>query len=215
MREIISAVYDAVEKDCLIPALALTLTIPDIMGKVLYPDLRHKNKNGESGNRNIGAQYSTWYDKWVADKYRVPWSIPDESKPDSVGDNGEIVGIDSSKWPVTFTGKMCYDLRCSLLHSGERKVYFKGPVESKDFCNIYKLELRLHACNSYEQVWPYHGGETVKGNKETRLIGIHIDVGTLCTRICEGADLCLKKCGRNESDFPVLDIFDLGAWVKR
>ena len=39
MRSLISSVRDAIEKDCLIPALMSSLTIPDAMGQLLYPNL--------------------------------------------------------------------------------------------------------------------------------------------------------------------------------
>lgn len=184
------------------------------MGKVLYPEIVHKGKDGKPNKRDVGGQYAAWFNEWVGDKYRVPWKIPDESKPKQADESGVVIVVDSSKGPITFTGKMCYDLRCSLLHAGEPEASYVGPAESKGFYNTYKLEFRLHACDSYEQVWPYYAGRSEKGEtKESRLISIRIDVGTLCLRICDGAELCLNNCGKDESDFPVLDIFDLRAWA--
>lgn len=37
MKLLVESIRNAVEKDCLIPALMSSLTIPDAMGQLLYP----------------------------------------------------------------------------------------------------------------------------------------------------------------------------------
>lgn len=49
MKLLVESIRNAVEKDCLIPALMSSLTIPDAMGQRLYPDLVLDN-----GKRAVG-----------------------------------------------------------------------------------------------------------------------------------------------------------------
>lgn len=72
-------------------ALALTLTLPDICGKLEFPN----DKN----------HYSKWYDKWVNNLTQFK--------------NGEYVKTkESQEHEALFNGEMCYGLRCAFLHSG-------------------------------------------------------------------------------------------------
>lgn len=52
MKLLVESIRNAVEKDCLIPALMSSLTIPDAMGQLLYPNLVLHN-----GKRAAGRQY--------------------------------------------------------------------------------------------------------------------------------------------------------------
>lgn len=78
MRSLISLVRDAIEKDCLIPALMSSLTIPDAMGQLLYPNLIFHN-----GKRAAGRQYAKWFDDWAANDFLFSGDHSNEGETDS------------------------------------------------------------------------------------------------------------------------------------
>ena len=91
---IASAIEDAIEKRCFLPALALSLVIPDICAKYDYPDIYNK-KAEYNGHKGQGAAYAKWYDEKIG-KYDI----------DSITGIGLI------------DGRSCWKLRCEFLHSG-------------------------------------------------------------------------------------------------
>ena len=134
MRFLISSIRDALEKDCLIPAFMSSLTIPDAMGQCLYPELVLK-----SGKRAAGQQYAKWFDCWAANDFLFP---------DEPSNEGETIPSQ------IFNGKMCWKLRCSLLHSGDYDVPVDAPEKDEGFDYTYKFELVLHGCNALCSSWP-------------------------------------------------------------
>ena len=75
-------------------ALALALTIPDVCGKVKYPDF------------SVTKRYKSWFDEY-AKKYftSIATKLPEES-------NVEYTWLTSDE---------CYALRCAVLHAGDYK----------------------------------------------------------------------------------------------
>lgn len=56
MRQTINAIRDAIEKECWLPALALALTIPDVMGQIVYPEYASpRGKDSLENNTNSGS----------------------------------------------------------------------------------------------------------------------------------------------------------------
>lgn len=111
MKLLVESIRNAVEKDCLIPALMSSLTIPDAMGQLLYPNLVLHN-----GKRAAGRQYVKWFDDWAANDFLF------SGDPSNEGETipGQI-----------FNGKMCWKLRCSLLHSGDYDVSVDAPEKDE------------------------------------------------------------------------------------
>ena len=107
MKLLVESIRNAVEKGCLIPALMSSLTIPDAMGQRLYPDLVLDN-----GKRAAGRQYAKWFDSWAANDFLFS---------DDLSNEGETTPSQ------IFNGKMCWKLRCSLLHSGDYDVPVDAP----------------------------------------------------------------------------------------
>jgi hypothetical protein len=192
LDQLIKSIREAVKKDCLIPALVTALTVPDAMGQCLYPNIVHKN-----GARDIGRQYAQWFDKWVKDdEYSLP-GLPSDDKPDI----------------QIMNGSMCYQLRCSLLHSGDYDVSVDGPLnEDADFKYAYHFELRMHACNGVIESWVTPD----RGQKATQDIDCIVDVGHLALAICDGAARCLKETRfSSEKPYPEFSIVDLKEWSER
>lgn len=77
-------------------ALALTLTIPDICGKIAYPKI--------TGEGAVGKRYAKWYNEYVY-KYESTKELKREL---------EKLG--------RFDGWAVYRLRCNLLHDGSSDI---------------------------------------------------------------------------------------------
>lgn len=170
----------AVEADSLLSALALALTFPDALGQVLYPEMVFDN-----GKRNAGAQYARWFDEYVGDDYKA------SEEPDSY----ELKSY--------FTGKMCWKLRCAYLHAGKSDGDY--PYETSGgqsgLEHYFEFELALHACDATGDMTESTMPDLVKRH-------VRIDIGKLCTCLCDAAELCLhdnaEKFGDNTSD--ILDL---------
>lgn len=92
MINMINDIEKAMDAGAYLSALALALTIPDIMGKV------------EFGGIGSKARYTKWFDKYVDHLYSL--------------DHPDIE--DSRKRKVT--SYICYQLRCAFLHSGSNEI---------------------------------------------------------------------------------------------
>lgn len=190
MKLLIKSIRSAIEKDCLIPALMSSLTIPDAMGQRLYPELVLDN-----GKRAAGQQYAKWFDYWAANDFLFSDDPSNEGKTTP----GQI-----------FNGKMCWKLRCSLLHSGDYDVPVDAPENDEDFNYDYKFELVLHGCNALCSSWP----SPKNGERATKNVVFRVDVASLSGSLCDAAELCLKETGDRVS-YPDLVIFDVAAWADR
>ncbi len=169
IQDILDSIEYAVEKECWIPALALTLTIPSVFGRVEYPDL--VNKRGRPLDKKI---YKKWFSEHVEHRYA------DESGWDDDG---------KAKNPY-FNADMCYQLRCELLHAGGDDVDFEFNFEEEDNAASYdyEFELRIHACDSYGNRWVAPPkGEQIK----RKTIRVCVDIKTLCDAMREEAQRLL------------------------
>lgn len=188
MRSLISSVRDAIEKDCLIPALMSSLTIPDAMGQLLYPNLVLHN-----GKRAAGRQYAKWFDNWAANDFLFSGDLSNEGETIP----GQI-----------FNGKMCWKLRCSLLHSGDYDVPVDAPEKDESFDYDYKFELVLHGCNALCSSWP----SPENGERATKSVVFCVNAASLASSLCDAAEACLKETGETVS-YPDLKVFDVAAWA--
>ena len=93
LLKLITEIKNCVNKQMVYPALFMSLSIPDICGKMKYVEL--------SGNKKCKQRYIQWYEQYV-DKRLHPIY---ESNPDLERAND-------------FDSKACYELRCALLHAG-------------------------------------------------------------------------------------------------
>lgn len=88
MIEKIEDIKKAMDAKAYLCALALALTLPDICGKVAYPEMNRSNKSRE--------RYVKWYDEYITK----------HDYPDDYDDNAK------------FDGLKCWKLRCAFLHAG-------------------------------------------------------------------------------------------------
>lgn len=170
----------AVEADNLLSALALALTFPDALGQVMYPEL----VTGK-GKRKAGEQYATWFDEYVGDEYKAP-EEPGDCELESY-----------------FTGRMCWKLRCAYLHAGksDSDYPYEASGDQGGLEHDFEFELVLHACDAIGDMTESTMPDLVKRH-------VRIDIGKLCTCLCDAAELCLhdnaERFGGNTSD--ILDL---------
>lgn len=105
----IESIEDALNKECYLPALALTLVLPDICGEYEYQAI-YKKKDEYKGHRGQGAAYAKWYDEYVY-KYELV---------DLESGHLDEQQLNKAKYfqdKATLTGEYCWKLRCGLLHN--------------------------------------------------------------------------------------------------
>lgn len=162
----IKEIQKAIECECYLSALALALTLPDICGQIKYPEFV-TNK----GERQGAKQYKTWYDNYVKPLY----FIEDEKAPE-----------------VQFDGKLCYALRCSLLHEGNFELKDR---DGKLLVNGFKLHVDKVYGNPN-----IHSSYYEKDKKKF----IDLDAYGLCFFICSAARIFYDK-HEDKTDFVKYD----------
>ncbi|WP_100065884.1 hypothetical protein [Miniphocaeibacter massiliensis] len=177
MIEKLEAITHSLKQKCYIPALALALTIPDICGNIEYPNLITSK-----GYRKVKKQYTKWFDEYVS-LYYTDYTEFDKDKK-------------IPKNPY-FTGRMCYDLRCSFLHSGTSKIdaqNFKNLNDKKSIYE-YKFKLCVNGADSYGTSFFNH--DLVNG-KQKKEYHITINVEDLCYYIVNSAKIYYNKTDKNK-----------------
>jgi hypothetical protein len=165
MLEKIKDIKLALNNNSYLSALALSLTLPDICGKIEYPHFKYEN-----GRRNVGKQYATWFDDWVNQYYADP--------------SGWTNDYSKAKNPI-FTGEMCYSLRCSFLHDGNSDINNWGDKEDKNFHYLYDFRLAVGGADQTGVSWESKTNNYSKITK-TKIVTVNID--TLCKFICRSAE---------------------------
>ena len=155
----------ALKNNSYLSALALSLTIPDICGKIEYPHFKDYR-----GKRNVGKQYAEWFDNWVNQYF--------------ADNTGWTKDYTKSKKPY-FTGKMCYSLRCSFLHDGNSDIKDWGDLEDANNYYSYEFELAVGGADSFGLSWINQNSNNRKIMK-TKILRVNID--KLCESICLAAE---------------------------
>lgn len=102
IRLLINETKKCLESDCDLSALIVALTIPDVCGKVLFP-------NDKSRDR-----YKKWFDRYIGDYEQSPFDkeLPLEEQTPYM--NGEVF----------------YKLRCAILHEGSDDIASQIHVDA-------------------------------------------------------------------------------------
>lgn len=181
----IKDVRSAIEADNLLSALALALTFPDVLGQVMYPEM----VTGK-GKRKAGEQYAAWFDEYVGTEYEAP----------------EEPG--SRELKSYFTGRMCWKLRCAYLHAGKSDgdYPYEPSGDQGGLEHDFEFELALHACDAIGDMTESTMPDLVKRH-------VRIDIGKLCTCLCDAAELCLHDNVKRFDD-STSDILDLPHFVE-
>lgn len=151
--KLVAQIENAIENDLYLVALCSALTLPDICGKAEYP------------KKGVNDRYKTWYKNYVYDKFEhnkkhindVYYQMPD------------------------LTEEIVYDLRCSILHSGDPNLNKEPPPVDK-----FNLILNRDKTNStiakstLRMVFPAQA-------KPFTERGIKVDIYNLCNLLCKAA----------------------------
>lgn len=142
IKDILNDIEKAIENEAYFSALALTLTIPDICGKI--------------ENTNIGkdkCKYMKWFNDWVYPYYKVIYDPKDEK-------------FYKYEKLLKFDGNLCYALRCAVLHSGNYKV-----EKNKSKITRFELCMNEGEFQSGESEGVYESdGEIVEVHKRVNVI---------------------------------------------
>lgn len=109
----ISEIEDNLKNKNYISALHLALSIPDMLGKVAFPELSSSKK-----------RYIEWFDENVRN---ISFGYLYSKEPFDVGEG----------FPK-MSGSVCYALRCSMFHEGDNDI-----IDSKGNCLINEFVLSL------------------------------------------------------------------------
>lgn len=143
--KLLSEIDDCLDRGVLIPALSMSLLIPDICGSILYPK-----------SKSVKFRYIAWYDEYqgkydsyfddvhkreLFDEYVEALHVAYDGFCD-YGKKKQISAVDAVlKWPVGYGvpefcglfGDAVYALRCSFLHTGSMKSFDYDARYSFDF----------------------------------------------------------------------------------
>ena len=153
MDIIATAIEDAIEKKCFLPALALSLVIPDVCAKYDYPDI-YKKKSEYKGYKGQGAAYAKWYDENIGNY-----------------DIDPITGIG------ILDGRSCWKLRCEFLHSGSIDLDDFMSSDDKDI--TFKLTSSQHS----DLKWTIGGCSSIRYSEDKKKQDIELDIVNLCGKI--------------------------------
>ena len=104
VSRIIEEIRKCKEKGLSYPALFMGLSIPDVCGKIKYPEL--------AGIRKTKERYLKWFDEFIDPIHNpIDYAFPD------------------SNMKREFDGKACYELRCAMLHAAETDIGKKTDVD--------------------------------------------------------------------------------------
>lgn len=116
MDDFIKEIKDNLTRKNYLSALALALILPDICGKIAYPDMKHKN-----GRPDIGGRYAKWYDEYIY-KYDNPPGLEDQEN---------LIN--------PLNGAAVYKLRCNFLHDGSNDIEEFLKKESTEDYSGYRF----------------------------------------------------------------------------
>ncbi len=152
MMQNINEIYECLENKLYLPALALALTLPDICGQIEYPEYI-----SNSGYRKVSKQYEAWCRNWLEVYFSDYTGYNQNSK--------------QANNPY-FTADMCYQLRCSFLHSGNIDV-----IDERDNPYQYTFDLSIGGATKVGKSW--------YNNDKSRIYkNVRIDIEELCRNIC-------------------------------
>ncbi len=176
---LIDAIEDAIKKKCFLPALTMTLILPDICAKYDYPEIYHGSKKEGKG---IGVAYAKWYDENISQ-----FDKPDYEKSDMESESKTIFQELADK--TILTGWQLWKLRCGFLHEGSVDI-------DKEMCDK-DSEVHFKLIATPFSNFEYTLGGVSKASKQGNHYTVEVDVAQLCGKIIA----VLKNSYINEPDF--------------
>lgn len=165
----VESIEDALDKECFLPALALTLVLPDICSEYEY-SIVYKKKEEYNGHKGQGAAYAKWYDECI-----YKYELCDFSKSNL--DEQQLKCAKEFQKMTTLTGEYCWKLRCGLLHNGTLDI---DDIWS-DKNNQEFVDFKFTVSKEYG-----HGGSASISNysyNTKKEVEIELDLVTFCKKI--------------------------------
>ncbi len=153
MKKIADEIENAINKQCFLPALALTLVIPDVCAQFDYPDICRK-KNEYKGHKGKGAAYAKWYDICIGD-YNV-------SPKTGIG---------------LLDGWGCWKLRCGFLHNSS--IDIDGDISTENTKTRFRIIFSQYSNFDVG----IGGGSSVSFDPLNNEIVVDFDIATFCGQI--------------------------------
>lgn len=155
-QAILSSIISSLDSENYVAALGMALTIPDICGKLEYPELK----------RETGKRYKNWYKEYINEE------------------NSSIIYPDKPFLPYIINpcdADTAYQLRCSFLHAGKIDTEYLEK-KFKDVDDIDDFEFVLAIPNEAGEV--FSTGQitetVIMGNNNSTKIEYVINVKELC-----------------------------------
>lgn len=175
---LVEEIQKALDNDLYFVALCAALTLPDICGKVEYPD-------GKSSRK----WYIDWYDKEIGQFEKCPKEevgLQEEATPQKNDDEPEL------------TGEVLYGLRCALLHEGNPNTQsekFKDtrPIDKFILVIEKKKPVEIYGDSSVVKKLMPPGG---RGDCQECYREYRMNVRRICKVLCAAA----SSYYRNNSD---------------
>ena len=153
LLRLVKEIEDSIAKECYLPALFVTLTLPDICGKAEFP--------GEPSNKK---RYIGWYDKYLG-RYEKKFA------------SGADIGLADRPY---LSGELVYQLRCSVLHEGNTDIVGSQIKEEQNQISKFNLVIpKKNEWNAYGTSMSLDyapNGEVMRREFE-------VDIPYLCKRI--------------------------------
>lgn len=176
IRSRISEIRKAVDNKMFLAALSLSLTIPDICGKLEISTGTDKEK------------YINWFDNHMTSYY------PNEI---IIEDNDEM----GSGKKRALTGKRCYGLRCAVLHSGNEELT-KDQMDLDNSREYTVAKFKLVLFDDPEDEILFLNGNSEEKLYEMEF---YLNIRKFCERICQAAEDTLSSLpfGANEKVYAI------------
>lgn len=158
LKSYIKEINKSIEDRNYLSVLIISLMIPDICSNYL----------GWSGKEGEG--YKKWYDKYVYDKNEIPEELIKKKYGKTLPET----------YLINFNGKMCYSLRCSILHEGMTPIEEKY-LKQEELKKIKTIELSVNGSSNIEnqygeakQIVNY--GNTVQYTQRLNIVNLAKDI---------------------------------------
>ncbi|ARK08836.1 hypothetical protein A6C57_00120 [Fibrella sp. ES10-3-2-2] len=159
MHHLIDSVQKSLTTGNWYAALSLSLTLPDIAGKV------------DSPNAPSGRRYADWFDTYVGGEYKTINSHAELMRL-AGGDFDKIHGIwnqyrqegrmgELNKEQIFLSGNDCYALRCAFLHEGNSDI---SAQRAKDILDDFAF------------VAPSKSGNVIHCNQSGNKLQLQVDI---------------------------------------
>lgn len=154
-------ILEMLKNEIYLPALICALTIPDIFGIAEFPELDGSKKG------DVCKRYSRWFDQNVRNSMGLLYSDEFYSKASPKMD-----------------GKVCYQLRCKLLHEGTDDLEKNTGID--EFVLVFNKEQFVRG--NYAGIEPLFNTYNFETGEFKYNNYLYVSVVELCLGIINGAD---------------------------